>query len=266
MSRDDVEFVNELLRSTSLAGLTLAEQRAAMERSALAPEVGTALEAVDANGVPAEWVVAPGVSGDAVLVSLHGGAFSVGSLVTNRRLAALLSGSTNRRVLSIGYRLAPEHPFPAALDDAIAGYRWLLDLGVSPGRIAIAGDSAGGGLALATVVALRDLDVALPAAAIGLSPWTDLTASGASISACATTDALLTADGVRESAALYADRSQYEHPWASPLFADLRGLPPLLLQASRAEVLRDDTTRLAQRARDHGVDVTEQLYDDMPHV
>lgn len=262
----ELEFVNDLLRSFSLAGLTVAEQRAVMDQSAAAPPAGTSVEAVDAGGVAAEWVVAPRIASDAVLLSLHGGAYSLGSLTSNRWFSAILSEATGRRVLSIAYRLAPEHRFPAAVDDAVSTYRWLLAQGVPAAQITIVGNSAGGGLALATLVALRDLDVALPGAGIGLSPWTDLTGSGASVAACAATDLMLDADGLRESAAQYADGSQHEHPHASPLFADLHGLPPILLQASRAEILRDDTTRFAERARRHGVEVTEQLYDDMPHV
>lgn len=266
MAGAELEFVNELLRSLSLAGLSVAEQRAVMERSASAPVAGTSVEAVDAGGVAAEWVVARGIDSDATLLCLPGGAYALGSLTTNRWLSSVLSEATGRRVLSIAYRLAPEHRFPAAVDDAVAAYRWLLAQGVPAARVTVAGNSAGGGLALAMLVALRDRAIALPCAGIGLSPWTDLTGSGASVTACATTDALLDADGLRESAAAYADRSQHEHPYASPLFADLHGLPPILLQASRAEILRDDTTRFAERARRHGVEVTEQLYDDMPHV
>ncbi len=262
----ELEFVTDLLRSFSLVGLSVAEQRAVMDQSASMPAAGTSVEAVDAGGVAAEWVVARGVTSDAVLLSLHGGAYSLGSLTSNRWFSAVLSKATGRRVLSIAYRLAPEHRFPAAVDDAVSTYRWLLAQGVPAARITVAGNSAGGGLALATLVALRDLDVALPGAGIGLSPWTDLTGSGASVTACASTDLLIDGDGLQGSAALYADRSQHEHPYASPLFAELHGLPPILLQASRAEILRDDTTRFAERARRHGVDVTEQLYDDMPHV
>ena len=266
MASEELEFVNDLLGSFSLDGLTVAEQRQVMEQSASAPLTGTTIAPVDADGVPAEWVVAPGADSEDVLVSLHGGAYSIGSLATNRWFSSLLSDATRRRVLSIDYRLAPEHPFPAAVDDTVATYRWLLDSGVLAKRIAVAGNSAGGGLALATLVALRDQDVALPVAAIALSAWTDLTASGSSVTTCAATDLMLTADGLRYSADLYAGPSRFDHPYASPLFADLHGLPPILLQASRAEILRDDTTRFAERARAQGVDVTEHLYDDMPHV
>ena len=225
MASEELEFVNDLLGSFSLDGLTVAEQRQVMEQSASAPLTGTTIAPVDADGVPAEWVVAPGADSEDVLVSLHGGAYSIGSLATNRWFSSLLSDATRRRVLSIDYRLAPEHPFPAAVDDTVATYRWLLDSGVLAKRIAVAGNSAGGGLALATLVALRDQDVALPVAAIALSAWTDLTASGSSVTTCAATDLMLTADGLRYSADLYAGPSRFDHPYASPLFADLHGLP-----------------------------------------
>jgi epsilon-lactone hydrolase len=272
----ELEFVNELLRSFSLGELTLAEQRAAMERSSSVPPTGTLVEAINANGVRAEWVVAPGVVGSevvgsgvndrGVLLSLHGGAYSLGSLASNRRFSALLSAAANRRVLSIDYRLAPEHRFPAALDDTLTAYRWLLTQGIDSKDIVIAGNSAGGGLALAIVVALRDQGNQLPLAAIALSPWTDLTGSGESVTSCATTDHMLTAKGLHASAATYADQEHYRNPYASPLFAELHGLPPILLQASRSELLRDDTTRFAERARECDTAVTVELYDDMPHV
>jgi epsilon-lactone hydrolase len=263
---EELEFVNELLRSFSLEGLTVTEQRAAMERSASAPADGTLVEPADANGVPAEWVTAIGVTGTGVVLSLHGGAYAIGSLATNRRFSALVSAATNRRVLSIDYRLAPEHRFPAALDDSLTAYRWLLADRVAASDIVIAGNSAGGGLALATLVALRDHGAPLPGAAVAVSAWTDLTGSGDSVTSCAATDAMLNPRGLATSAAMYADAEQHENPLVSPLFADLHGLPPILLQASRAELLRDDTTRFSARARSFGVEVTEELYDDMPHV
>jgi epsilon-lactone hydrolase len=262
----ELEFVNDLLRSFSMADLTLVEQRALMDRTASAPADGTQISPVDANGVRAEWVVAPGVRSSAVLLNLHGGAYSLGSLASNRRISALLSAATDRRVLSIEYRLAPEHRFPAALDDTLAAYHWLLAQNVAALDIAIAGNSAGGGLALATLVALRDQGSPLPCAAVALSPWTDLTGSGESVNSCASSDFMLTADGLHTSAMTYAVAEHHRNPYASPLFAELHGLPPILLQASRAEILRDDTIRFATRARECGTSVTVELYDDMPHV
>ncbi len=266
MANAELEFVNELLRSFSLAELTVPEQRAALEQTASAPADGTRIEPVLVEGIPAEWVIAPGVDSTAVILSLHGGAYSIGSLATNRRFSALLSSATNCRALSIDYRLAPEHRFPSALDDALTSYRWLLAQNIDASEITLAGNSAGGGLALATVVALRDQGVALPSAVIALSPWTDLTGSGQSVISCASTDVMLTATGLRTSAATYADPEQYINPYASPIFAELHDLPPILLQASRAEILRDDSTRFAQRAATYGSAVTLELYDDMPHV
>lgn len=203
-----------------MAEFRLPEQRLAFEQTAATSEAGTHIERVDAHGVPAEWVIAPGVTGGAVLLSLHGGAYSLGSLPTNRRFSALLSAATNRRVLFIDYRLAPEHRFPAALEDSLSAYDWLLSQSISAGDIAVAGNSAGGGLALATVIALRDEHRLRPGAVIALSAWTDLTGSGDSVTSCASTDFMLTAHGLQSSAAMYVDQAQYRNPDASPLFAD----------------------------------------------
>jgi epsilon-lactone hydrolase len=216
--------------------------------------------------VPAEWVVAAGADSDRVLLYLHGGAYQIGSPATHRHMVALLSGAAGARVLSVDYRLAPEHPFPAALDDAVTAYRWLLATGTDRGVLALAGDSAGGGLALATLVALRDAGEAMPAAAVVLSPWTDLALTGESLRTRADADVLIKPGGMAETAEAYLAGQDPRHPYASPLYADLHGLPPLLIHVGDAEVILDDSTRLAARARDHGVDVTLEVWDEMPHV
>lgn len=187
-------------------------------------------------------------------------------MATNRWISSLLSTATGRRAFSIGYRQAPEHRFPAAVEDSLTAYRWLLASGTPADRLIVAGNSAGGGLALATLVAIRDAGDPPPVGAIALSPWTDLTASGASMHDAAELDAMLTPEGVRASAELYVDAAERDHPHASPVFADLGGLPPILLQAGTAEILRDDTARFADRARAAGVEVTGELWDDLPHV
>jgi epsilon-lactone hydrolase len=206
------------------------------------------------------------VADDRVLLYLHGGAYQIGSPATLRHLVALISDAARTRVLSVDYRLAPEHPFPAAVDDTLTAYRWLLANGTDPARIAIAGDSAGGGLTLAALVALRDAGVPLPAAAVAMSPWTDLALTGESLRTRAEADFMLQPAGMRETADTYLAGEDPHHPYASPLYADLRGLPPLLIHVGDAEVILDDSTRFAARARDAGVDVTLEVWDEMPHV
>ena len=266
MAREELATVRELLRGVDLDDLTIAERRAAIESVAAPPPPGTTVEPAGAGGVPAEWVIAAGVDSVRVLLYLHGGAYQIGSPATLRRMIALISAAAQVRVLSAGYRLAPEHPFPAAVDDALTAYRFLLHGGAGPAAIAIAGDSAGGGLALATLVALRDAGDPLPAAAVAMSPWTDLALTGESLSTRADVDVMIQPDGMRESAATYLAGADPRHPYASPLYAGLHGLPPILIQVGGAEVILDDSTRFAAKARAAGVDVTLEVWDQMPHV
>jgi acetyl esterase/lipase len=169
-------------------------------------------------------------------------------------------------VLNVGYRLAPEHPHPAAVEDAVAAVRFAYAAGLAPSRVAVGGDSAGGGLALATLLGLRDERAPLPAAGVCISPWTDLSGSGDSLRANAELDPMVDEDDLRLMASAYLAGRDARAPLASPLFADLRGLPPLLVQVGTAEVLLDDATRLAERARDAGVDVQLEVWEDMIHV
>jgi acetyl esterase/lipase len=242
-----------------------AERRKSMEQFArpLAPDC-TATP-VDAGGVPAEWVVAPGVD-DAVVLYLHGGGYVIGSLVTHRELAGRISRASGARVLLLDYRLAPENPFPAAVDDAVAAYRWLLHQGVAAGRIAIGGDSAGGGLTVATLIAIRDRGLPIPAAGVCLSPWTDLEMTGESMRTRAALDPMVQLDGLTEMASQYLAGADAKNPLASPLHADLAGLPPLLIQVGTSETLFDDAVRLDATARTAGVSVRFEAWDDMVHV
>lgn len=224
------------------------------------------LEPVSADGVPAEWIAAPEATADRVIFYLHGGGYTLGSINTHREMVSRLSRAAGARALAINYRLAPEHPFPAAVEDSTAAYRWLLGNGVNPGRMVIAGDSAGGGLTIATLVALRDAGVPLPAAAVCLSPWVDLEGLGESMRTKAAVDPMIPAEMIAEGGKAYLGGADPRTPLAAPLYADLTGLPPLLLQVGTSEVLLDDSTRLAERARAVGVDVTLEPWDDMIHV
>ena len=241
--------------------------RASMEElTKMAPvPVDITCEKVSAGGVPAEWVTAPDAR-DRTLLYLHGGGYVIGSPNSHRDLAGRLSRASGARVLVLDYRLAPEHPFPAAVDDALAAYRWLLSQGHAPDRIVIGGDSAGGGLTLATLVALRDAGQPLPAAGVCLSPWTDLAGTGESLRTKAQVDPMVQWSRLSQYAAAYLGKQDARTPLASPLFADLRGLPPLLIQVGTAETLLDDAARVVERAKAAGVDVTYEAWDDMIHV
>jgi len=227
---------------------------------------GTNVEPVVAGSVPAEWVRAANVATDKVIMHLHGGGYTKCSCNTSRSTAAQISAASACSVLVVEYRLAPEHPFPAALEDAIAAYRWLLDQGFKPENIVLLGDSAGGGLGVSTLVSLVADGDRLPCAAVLLSPWADLTGSGESMVACADADPWMTERECRTSAEMYAAGADLKTPLISPLFADLSGLPRLLIQVGTDEILRDDSLRLAEKAKAAGVDVTLDVWEGMWHV
>jgi monoterpene epsilon-lactone hydrolase len=222
---------------------------------------------VTAGGVPAHWLTPPGADAGRVLLFLHGGGFALGSVRSDGELAARLGRASGMRVLFPEYRLAPEHPFPAAIDDVLAAWRWLrTDQGLSPGSLAVSGDSAGGGLAVSLLVAARDAGEALPAAAVLMSPTVDLTSSGASMTERAGEDPVSTPAMLRQFASDYLAGADPRTPLASPLFAALAGLPPLLIQVGTADVLLSDSERLAAAAAAAGVDVTLQVGEGLPHV
>lgn len=218
------------------------------------------------QGIPAEWVIAPNAVEGRVFLSLLGGAYIMGSLNTHRHLAAKLSRSTATKVLLIDYRLAPENPFPAALEDAVKSYRWLVSSGISPEQIVIGGDSAGGGLTLATLLSLRDDGDALPASVVLLSPWTDLEGTGESMESRKEVDPWLSPEATRAIPAMYIHELDPRNPLVSLIYADLGGLPPMLVHVGNDEILLDDSFRLVERARAAGVDVSFKVWNDMWHV
>ena len=224
------------------------------------------VEKVEIEGIAAEWVTAPNAVKDRVFLYLHGGAYIMGSCNTHRYLASKLSRSTAARVLVPEYRLAPEHPFPAAIEDAVSVYRWLLNSGVSSKNIVIGGDSAGGGLTLATLLSLKDAGDPLPALAVLLSPWTDMEGTGESMVTRAEVDPWLSPDATRLTPTLYIRDLDPRHPLVSPIYADLTGLPSLLVHVGNDEILLSDAARLVDRARAAGVEVSFKVWDDMWHV
>jgi epsilon-lactone hydrolase len=225
-----------------------------------------AWEAVDAGGVPGEWVIPDGCEPGRAVLYFHGGGYGSGSAERFRSLSSHLARATRARVLAVDYRLAPEHPFPAALDDAAAALRFVRSSGHAPDQVALIGDSSGGGLVLGALVALRDAGEPMPATAVCLCPWTDLTLSGDSVATNADLDPMVSASTLGLMADAYLGDRDRRTPTASPLFADLAGLPPLLLQVAAGELLVDDARRLAQRATDAGVEVTLEVWDDVFHV
>ena len=248
---------------------TLEQRRAAFtpgDRLHPVPDDVLVTEVV-AGGVPAHWLTAPGADTGRVLLFLHGGGYELGSLRSDGELAARLGRASGMRVLFPEYRLAPEHPFPAAVDDVLAAWRWLrTGQDLSARSMAVVGDSAGGGLAAALLVATRDAGQALPAAAVLMSPTVDLTSSGASMTERADQDPVSTPAMLRQFAADYLAGADPKTPLASPLFASLAGLPPLLVQVGTADVLLSDSERLATAAAQAGGDVTLEIGEGLPHV
>jgi epsilon-lactone hydrolase len=270
MSREQLDIIIGMLRSGAGPDLTkpaavARQQFQDMLASIPAPD-GVDFETGVVGGVPAVWSRTANVSEDRVLVYLHGGGYVIGDSWGYRPLWSGLAAASGARGLGLDYRLAPEHPFPAAVDDAVAGYQGLLEAGYAPDSIVLAGDSAGGGLIIAALIQARRLGLPMPAAALAISPWTDLELTGESITAKASEDPSLTLDGLANCVRQYLAGRPTNEPLASPIHADLSGLPPLLIQVGSAEILLDDAVRLARQAGAAAVQVRLEVWPDMPHV
>lgn len=225
---------------------------------------GLRVEPVGRDGVSGEWLTHEG-RGRGVLLYMHGGGYVSCSAATHRPITAALARLTGLRVFSLEYRLAPEHRFPAALDDALDAYRWLLGQGLDGEEIALAGDSAGGGLVLSTLLRARDAGLQSPACAVCFSPWTDMTGAGASVSANDGRCAMFRTASIGQFAPAYLGGASPRDPYASPVFADLRGLPPLLLQVGSTELLLDDSVRVHEKILAGGGASRLEVYEDVPH-
>jgi acetyl esterase/lipase len=264
-----LQQIIDALRSRPIPmDVSWADRRKAMEewQEGLAIPAEVKTQPVDASGVRAEWIWRSDSDLDRAILYLHGGGYAIGSISTHRYLMQSISQAARARVLGIDYRLAPENPFPAAVEDAVTAWLWMLAQGLDPKRCAIGGDSAGGGLAAATLLALRERGIALPAAAVLLSPWTDLAGTGATVKTKAAEDPMVTEAGLKMMADAYLGATDARNPLASPLYANLSGLPPLLIQVGSSEILLDDATRFAERAKAAGVEVTLEPWEDMVHV
>lgn len=262
--------VRWLVRPILCGTAPVASRRRQLERvvrlTQLPPPLRTRIEATTLRGVPAEWISNSCIKPVRTVLYFHGGAYIVGSPATHRQLTTRLAVRWRARVASVDYRLAPEHPLPAATDDALSAYRALLEQGVDPAELVVAGDSAGGGLSMACLLQVRDAGLPLPAAAVLFSPWVDLSVSGQSARTLMDADAMLDPERLRAAADDYVGDAMPSSALASPLNADLHGLPPILIQASDSEVLRDDARRLLDALHAAGSPATLQLWPQMHHV
>jgi len=249
-------------------GETVHDRRARFEASVASVPLAAGMTAqpIALAGRPAELWNGQLPEGGPTVLYFHGGGYTTGSLATVRPLASRLAAACGARLVTIDYRLAPEHPHPAAVEDALAAYTSLLDHGNHPAQLALAGDSAGGGLTIAALLAIRDAGLPQPAAALCISPWVDLTLSARSLTVNAAEDPLVSEWQLREMATEYLAGGDPRSPTASPRFANLSGLPPLLIQVGTAEALLDDSRLLAASARAYGVDVVLDCWSDMIHV
>lgn len=228
---------------------------------------GVNVTPVDAGGVPAEWVTPSEVEGNRTIIYLHGGGYVVGSLNTHRHVVSRLAVGAKARLLNVDYRLAPENPFPAALDDAMAAWQWHLANGGEAAHTAISGDSAGGGLTIALCMKLRDEGLEQPACAAPISPWTDLTFSGDSMTERAERDPMLSgADALHGMVMAYAQSVDATDPYVSPVFGTFEGLPPMMIQVGTEEVLYDDSTRVVKGIENANGTVEFRPWQDMMHV
>jgi monoterpene epsilon-lactone hydrolase len=269
MVSPEMQNMIKLLRDSAVKmELTVKTERALLEQLSAAvplPE-DVKCEAVNAGGVPAEWISVPNIIEHNVILHLHSGYYVAGSVKIERAFVSDISRACYCRMLSIDYRLAPENPFPAAVDDATMAYRWLInEQGIDPKKLIIEGLSAGGGLTIACLIKLRDSGDPLPVAAISLCPQADLTLSGKSYKKNRDLD-WLSYESSAFNAPLYLGGADPRNPLISPIFGDLKGLPPLLIQAGSSEVLLDDSVRLAKRAKKAKVDVTLDIWKDMVHA
>jgi monoterpene epsilon-lactone hydrolase len=269
MSQQQLDTLVQMMKAQPvLQSPTVEQQRAGFEQIAamLPVDADIKREPVTANGVKSEWVSAPGADAGRAILYLHGGGYVIGSINTHRALAGRLSRAAKARVLVIDYRLAPEHPHPAPVEDSVAAYRWMLAQGIKPSRIALAGDSAGGGLAAAALVAIRDAKLPVPAAGALLSPWVDMEGIGESMTTKDKADPMVHKEGLLNMAKAFLGGQNPRTPLAAPLYADLTGLPPLLIQVGTSETLLDDASRFAERAKKAGVNVTYEPWENMIHV
>ncbi len=258
----------KVLKPLSKDNLTVEQQREEMEKAMERFKVaeGMAVEKIIMGNRPAEKIECQKSETKKILFYLHGGAYNKGSPKTHRAFVSQICNKAKISAYVLDYRLAPEDPFPAALDDSIMGYQYLLNKGINPKNIIIAGDSAGGGLTVATLLKLRELDLNMPRKAILISPWVDLTTSTSSYEKNKKKDFMLDIEDLKQAAKQYADKNELSHPLISPVYADLKGLPPLFIQVGTHEQLYDEAIKLKEKAEEKQVEVHLDEYEKMIHA
>ena len=269
MSTEQRETIDAILRQSAFPVDSDVDEQRRLFREAVSGQPLPADVTVSAGalgGIPTAEITVDGIEPRHVVLYFHGGVYVISDAFLSAGLASQVGRRTQAKVISVDYRLAPEHPYPAAVDDALAAYEALLDSGIAPSDIAFAGDSAGGGLAIATMVNARDHGLALPAAVFVMSPYVDLTLAGTTMETKREVDPLLSRELLQPRVADYTAGQDAAHPLISPVFADLSGLPPLIIQAGSHEVLLDDAVRLARRAGADDVEVTLDIIPGVPHV
>ncbi len=261
-------FLKSVVKKDKIATASIGSTRRSLEKltgMSLMPK-GVTFEKIEYNGIKAEWTTPSNLKNPGVVLYFHGGGYVSGSIKTHRALVGRIALASKTRCLSVEYRLAPEHPFPAGLDDAIEIYHWLIKQNFDPKKIVLAGDSAGGGLVIAALLRLRDEKAPLPAAGVCMSPWLDLEVTGESATRLADKDLMVPASGLKAFGLLYTKRENLQHPYVSPVFADPTGLPPLFIQVSDYETLLDDTMRFEKKAKAAGATVEVEIWKKMSHV
>lgn len=269
MSSLRARFWRMLMRRTFGKRMSIDEYRALTNKSSrfsIPVPKSVDVNRFDIHGIPAAWISPSDAGSKKVIVHFHGGGYVTGGIDSHLMMCVPMAQTLKIKVLLFDYRLAPEHPFPAALEDGIKVYRWLLEQGYTSNDIIFSGDSAGGGLALATTLSLRDEEKPLPSTVVCISPWVDLMCSGESHITNAKTDVVLTTGVLREWASAYTDESNLINPLVSPLYADFHGFPPLFIQVDGSEILLDDAKSLADKARAEGVDVTLKVWNGLWHA
>ena len=269
MSQQQLEKLVGIIRNQASLGTQSIEiSRQFMDEagSKFAVPDDVALTPFTIGTIDVEFLDAPNIDQNKVLLYFHGGGYVSGSIKSHRYLMQNLSRASGARTLGINYRLAPEHPFPAAIDDAVSCYRWLLDEGYQTENIAIGGDSAGGGLVISTLLSLRDAGYPLPAAGLCISPWADLTGTAPSYETQAESDPMISSVGIRKVATMYLGSAPSDTPLASSIFADLSGLPPMLIQVGEREVLHDDSIALSNKIQQADGEALLEVAPHMIHV